>query len=240
MPDYFDRLLARYTPVGGAAGAPTRVRPRLPGPFERVEALRYGPREPDEPASLIPSAHVPPPATEASVRHEHDVRTENRTVVRTERIRAAEGERSPGRPAHEPLLRPAAPVPSPVRPAAPQAPRSARRDRAADDARDRPSRAAAPAERAHTAAPAPAPVTAVPAPRPSDAAAVRGAALGSVGRRAQRPAERVVHVQIGRLEVSAAPPPQAADRRPAGRGGRTAPLLTLDDYLSRGERKDRP
>ncbi|MFF8846595.1 hypothetical protein ACF08N_28420 [Streptomyces sp. NPDC015127] len=239
MPDYFDRLLARYTPVGAAAGAPTRVRPRLPGPFERVEALRYGPPEPDEPAALIPTAHVPPPAPAATVRHEHAVRTENRTVVRTEQVRTADGEPAPARPAPEPLLRPAAPVPSPVRPAAEQAPRTARRDRAARDGADTPQRAAAPAARADIA-PAPAAPAAVPLPRPSDAAAARGTALGSVGRRAQRPAERVVHVQIGRLEVSAAAPPQTTDRRPAGRGGRAAPVLTLDDYLSRGERKDRP
>lgn len=47
MPDYFDRLLARYTPVPAAGGA-ARVRPRLPGPFERVEALRSARPEPDE------------------------------------------------------------------------------------------------------------------------------------------------------------------------------------------------
>ncbi|MDQ1012578.1 hypothetical protein QFZ82_007063 [Streptomyces sp. V4I23] len=239
MSDYFDRLLVRYTPVGAATAAPVRVRPRLPGPFERVEALRYGPPDPDEPAALIPTAHVPPSAPAATVRHEHDVRTENRTVVRTERARGAQTDPAPVRSAPEPLLRPAAPVPSPVRPAAEQTPRTARRDRAARDTGDAAPRPAAPAARAHTAPVAAVPVAA-PVPRRSDAAAVRGAALGPVGRRAQKPAERVVHVQIGRLEVSAAAPPQASDRRPAGRGGRPAPVLTLDDYLSRGERKDRP
>ncbi|MEV4334881.1 hypothetical protein AB0K02_30925 [Streptomyces sp. NPDC049597] len=238
MSDYFDRLLARYTPAGAAAGAPVRVRPRLPGPFERVEALRYGPPDPDEPAALIPTAYVPPSAPAATVRHEHEVRTENRTVVRTERTRGAETDPAPVRPAAEPLLRPAAPVPSPARPAAEQAPRTARRGRAVRETDDAAPRPAAPAARAHTAPVAAVPA-AVPVPRRSDAAAVRGAALGP-GRRAQKPAERVVHVQIGRLEVSAAAPPQAADRRPAGRGGRPAPALTLDDYLSRGERKDRP
>lgn len=44
MPDYFDRLLARYTPVPAAGAGAARVRPRLPGPFERVEALRAGRR----------------------------------------------------------------------------------------------------------------------------------------------------------------------------------------------------
>ncbi|MDX2731877.1 hypothetical protein PV683_16725, partial [Streptomyces sp. AK08-01B] len=78
-------------------------------------------------------------------------------------------------------------------------------------------------------------------PRGADTAAARGAAPSGIGRRPPRPAERVVHVQIGRLEVSAAPPPGAS--RPAGGGhpdrtGRRAPALTLDDYLSRGERRD--
>ncbi|MEK8145418.1 hypothetical protein NKH18_40790 [Streptomyces sp. M10(2022)] len=59
MSDYFDRLLARYTPVTAATGdtgvrVRVRVRPRLAGPFERAEALRHVPPEPDEPAALIP------------------------------------------------------------------------------------------------------------------------------------------------------------------------------------------
>ncbi|MGW3723516.1 hypothetical protein ACWD8L_42010, partial [Streptomyces sp. NPDC005133] len=90
---------------------------------------------------------------------------------------------------------------------------------------------------ADTVAPA---VSAPARPRGADTAAARGAALNGVGRRPPRPAERVVHVQIGRLEVSAAPPPGAS--RPAGghpdHTGRRAPALTLDDYLSRGERRD--
>ncbi|MBT2388884.1 hypothetical protein J7E87_05470, partial [Streptomyces sp. ISL-1] len=82
--------------------------------------------------------------------------------------------------------------------------------------------------------------TAPARPRGADTAAARGAALSGVGRRAPRPAERVVHVQIGRLEVSAAPPPGASG---AGSGradhtGRRAPALTLNDYLSRGEKRD--
>ncbi|URN11237.1 hypothetical protein LUW77_02515 [Streptomyces radiopugnans] len=50
MPDYFDRLLTRHVPAvrgaeaapGGGPGVPVRVRPRLPEPYERVEALRGG------------------------------------------------------------------------------------------------------------------------------------------------------------------------------------------------------
>ncbi|MER7106993.1 hypothetical protein ABT360_04560, partial [Streptomyces sp. NPDC000229] len=54
------------------------------------------------------------------------------------------------------------------------------------------------------------------------------------------PPKRVVHVQIGRLEVSAAPPPgtprAGTDR--SGPTGRRAPALSLDDYLARGERRN--
>ncbi|MEK8145419.1 hypothetical protein NKH18_40795 [Streptomyces sp. M10(2022)] len=48
-------------------------------------------------------------------------------------------------------------------------------------------------------------------------------------------------MQIGRLEVSAAPPPGANGSpagRPAQQAGRPAPVLTLDDYLSRGGKRD--
>ncbi|MEV6424252.1 hypothetical protein [Streptomyces sp. NPDC051662] len=252
MPDYFDRLLARYTPVPGVAGAGgaggtdgvggmARVRPRLPGPYERVEALRSGPREPDEPAALIP--YAPQPAlTPAELTHqEREVRTDRQTVVRTEALRPGV---EPGRPAGSvatpstgPLLPPLShrtPVP---RPAAEDSPRVPRRP------------GAAPVSGAPRTAPATAPRAAAPAPpaaptslrpRDADTAAARGAAPNGVGRRAPKQAERVVHVQIGRLEVSAAPP--GGNRSPAAdrtdRTGRRAPALTLDDYLSRGEKRN--
>ncbi|MEU0372737.1 hypothetical protein ABZ070_21205 [Streptomyces sp. NPDC006283] len=237
MPDYFDRLLARYTPVGARDGVSTRVRPRLPGPFERVEALRYGPPDPGEPAALIPAAPVAAPAAAETVRHEREVRTDRHTMVRTAHVREADTPQAAAA-AQERPPRPVAAVPPTVRPAAATAvPRAARRGRAADTTTDTPSRpaAAAPAPPA-----APSPAVAAPAvPRGSDSSAARSAALGSVGRRAPKPAERVVHVQIGRLEVTAAAPP-GADRRPAGpsRPGRAAPVLTLDDYLSRGGKRD--
>ncbi|WP_411088583.1 hypothetical protein [Streptomyces sp. 061-3] len=240
MPDYFDRLLARYTPVPAAGGGAARVRPRLPGPFERVEALRSGPPEPDEPAALIPSAPQPAFGPAESVRHEREVRTDRETVVRTEAAAVpGEPERRVAQvaPVTGPLLRPAAAAPSATRPAASDAPRAARRGAAAPvpDAPRTP--AAAVPRAADTAAPA---ASAPARPRGADTAVARGAALNGVGRRPPRPAERVVHVQIGRLEVSAAPPPGAS--RPAGgrpdHTGRRAPALTLDDYLSRGERRD--
>ncbi|WP_405811978.1 hypothetical protein OG524_29405 [Streptomyces sp. NBC_01520] len=238
MADYFDRLLARYTPVAAADSARVRVRPRLSGPFERAEALRSGPPEPDEPAALLPSA--PGAATEVP-RPVREVHTERHTVVRTERAP------QPGEPG--PQVRPAAAVPAPLpgppapspkaRPGGTEGVRAARRGRpsAPDDPASVPVVTAVPAQ----AAAAPARAAALPVPRGSDAAAARGAAPGPVGRRAPRPAERVVHVRIGRLEVSAAPPP-GANASPAGRpaqpAGRPAPVLTLDDYLSRGGKRD--
>ncbi|MBD0672453.1 hypothetical protein BU198_17505, partial [Streptomyces sp. CBMA156] len=51
MPDHFDRLVAKGDPGRAPAGAEVRVRPRLPGPFERIDTL--GPELPavhEEPA----------------------------------------------------------------------------------------------------------------------------------------------------------------------------------------------
>ncbi|TQK42930.1 hypothetical protein FBY35_4375 [Streptomyces sp. SLBN-118] len=239
MPDYFDRLLARYTPVPAGGGAP-RVRPRLPGPFERVEALRSGPPDPGQPAALIPSAPHPAFGPAELVRHEREIRTDRETVVRTETAavpgeserRAEQAVQAPG-----PLLRPAAPAPVAPRPATADVPRAGRRG-AASPVADTPRTPTASVPRATEAAPR---ADGAPArPRGADTATARGAALAGVGRRAPRPAERVVHVQIGRLEVSASPPPGAS--RPSGgrpeHTGRRAPALTLDDYLSRGEKRD--
>ncbi|MEV3988551.1 hypothetical protein AB0J57_06550 [Streptomyces sp. NPDC049837] len=247
-PDYFDRLLARYTPVPGAegrAGGVARVRPRLPGPFERAEALRTAPPEPDEPAPLLPSAPGPAFGPAELIRHEREVVRDRHTVVRETARPGGEQDRSA---AHRvsgtgPLLRPAAdtgPVPRPVAAGAPRVPRTARRTGPAPGPHGAP-RAMAPGAAAPTVAPAPPAGAVAPArPRDTDTAAARGAGLGGVGRRAPRAAERVVHVQIGRLEVSAAPPPGAP--RPGGDRpgptGRRAPALTLDDYLTRGEKRN--
>ncbi|MEU5977669.1 hypothetical protein [Streptomyces sp. NPDC047315] len=246
MPDYFDRLLARYTPVpapGGAegAGCTIRVRPRLPGPYERVEALRSGPQEPDEPASLLPSAPHSVSRTAEVVHEERTVRTDRHTVVRTETVRSDHGPDAPADAAATPGR--GAPLPPPARRA--PGPRAA-----PDRGPHAPWRPAAPSSaagpRPEAADPAPRPAVPAPpaapaplGPRAADAAAARGAAPYGVGRRASKQAERVVHVQIGRLEVSAAPMADrgrspAADR--FDRTGRRAPALTLDDYLSRGEK----
>ncbi|MFE2673648.1 hypothetical protein ACFXEZ_06965, partial [Streptomyces hygroscopicus] len=93
--------------------------------------------------------------------------------------------------------------------------------------------------------PPPAGVRSAPAavplpPRAADPGIGREAARLPTGRRRARAAQRTVHVQIGRLEVTAAAPP-GADRSTAARPGptgRRAPALSLDDYLARGERRD--
>lgn len=236
MSDYFDRLLARHT-----APAAPRVRPRLPGAFERVEALRAAPPEAGEPAPLLPVAVPPAAAPAGPVHHEHETRTERHTVVRTR----------PDRPhAQEPLAAGAVRPSPPPRPAAGAAPgpgptvesglRPGRRGTppAADGAPRR--QPAAPGVRAADPGPRQAPVVAVRPRGSGNPAAVRGAAQGGLGRRAPRQAERVVHVQIGRLEVSAAPAPGAgspAGPRP-GSTERPGPALTLADYLARGEKRD--
>ncbi|MCT9084340.1 hypothetical protein N4G65_48615, partial [Streptomyces fulvoviolaceus] len=86
VPDFLDRLIARH-----AAPRPSamRLQPRLPGPFERVEAVRAGAAAPDEDALLWPSATpsaVPLPDVSRPAPAETRTHTEReRTVVRTER-----------------------------------------------------------------------------------------------------------------------------------------------------------
>ncbi|MFI2257711.1 hypothetical protein [Streptomyces tubercidicus] len=253
MPDdYFGRLLARHAPAvpadpfagtAGAAGSRTDgprrtlVQPRLPGPFERVEALRGEAGEPDEPAALSP--HPPPPQLSEGerVRYEREIRTTERetTVLRAEAPAPDTPDTiAPAVRSTASLLRPTAfPDPGP-RPATPDGARPQRRA-GAREVDDGPARTAASAS-VRPGAPA-APVAAVPAlrPRTEGGPAARPAArAAATGRRGQRGAERVVHVQIGRLEVSAAGPERpAAGSRPAPTE-RPAPSLSLADYLARG------
>ncbi|MFE7633647.1 hypothetical protein ACFU7Z_06465, partial [Kitasatospora sp. NPDC057518] len=65
--------------------------------------------------------------------------------------------------------------------------------------------------------------------RPAAAGASRAAAQAARGR--QRPAERVVRVQIGRVEVRAAERAPAGPRRAAA--ARPSPALDLGAYLDR-------
>ncbi|WP_413811710.1 hypothetical protein [Streptomyces sp. OE57] len=247
MADYFDRLLARHAPVpvpvsgpaagGGVGDRPVRVRPRLPGPYERIEALRGESPLPEEPAPVRMS---PPPAADRYqevVRHDREVRTDRHTVVRAEPTPYEDVERHAELPAQAPLLLPSAQITASPQPDAPDAP-AARRGATAS-----PAPHATPAAAGHSpglpSAGMRSAVAAAPPPRVADPALGREAARLPAGRRRARSAQRTVHVQIGRLEVTAAPP--AADRTTgarAGATGRRAPALSLEDYLARGERRD--
>ncbi|MFI6879972.1 hypothetical protein ACIBL6_41675 [Streptomyces sp. NPDC050400] len=238
-PDHFDRLLARHT--GGAvprAGV-ARVRPRLAGPFERVETVRGSAfPELDGAAPLQLSASQltygsdeltrPPVTREVRLHSERD-----HTVVHTERP-ADPARVVPGAPApaEAPLLRPAA---TPVPRALPDT--SRRRTEVRERGAGAPPRNGS--SRAVRGPGAEAATAAVPAPlRPSavDTAAARDAVRQSPGRRGARGGgEQVVHVQIGRLEVTAA----GAAGSDTGRAGRSAPVrqgatVSLQDYLARG------
>ncbi|CDR15913.1 hypothetical protein [Streptomyces iranensis] len=249
MADYFDRLLARHAPVpvpvpgsaagGGVGDRPVRVRPRLPGPYERIEALRGESPLPEEPA---PARVSPPPATDRHqevVRHDRELRTDRHTVVRAEPTPYEDVERHAEPPSPAPLLLPSTQITAGPSLAAPDAP-AARWGATASPAPD----ATPAAVRPSTGLPSPdgwsAVAAAPPAPRVADPALGREAARLPAGRRRARPAQRTVHVQIGRLEVTAAAPP-GADRTTgarAGTTGRRAPALSLEDYLARGERRD--
>ncbi|MFI1847304.1 hypothetical protein [Streptomyces sp. NPDC020480] len=243
MSDYFDRLLARHSPAprtgaGGADGRTAHVRPRLPGPYERIESLRAEPPALDEPAPLFAAPPQPAPWHGESVRYEREVETVRDTVVRAEA--APRTEPAPAtavRPA-APLLRPAAQVTPGPRPDALDAPRPGRRD--ATPGEPGPARrTTAPAPASPEAILAPAAAAAPPSLRAGDAGLGREAARAPVTRRRSKPAERVVHVQIGRLEVSAAGTAASGGGRPPGarpeHAGRRAPALSLQDYLTRGE-----
>ncbi|MEV0603441.1 hypothetical protein AB0I82_29675 [Streptomyces sp. NPDC050315] len=239
--DYLGRLVARYAvpgAPGGGTGAARRtlVQPRLPGPFERIESLGSAPAEPHAPATRYPYAPPATPSEQVVVQREFRTTERETTVLRPETARpdTAEPAERPARPT-APLLRPAArPEPGP-RPAAPEGQRAnARRTGGRPEDPGAPRPAVTPVRADTDAAPravAPAlrPRTEVPAARDTARAA-------AAGRRGQRPAERVVHVQIGRLEVSAAGPDRPAPGGRTARGDRRGPALSLADYLARGER----
>jgi hypothetical protein len=239
MPDHFDRLVARGTGLvtgAGEEGGPTAVpaRPRLPLPFERPDlkvteetvsafAAAHGPaagREHDPVRPAGPPASgpaTPPPALVRLIRHETVLRE------RTERIRPAGPARHSAPPEE---WRPATtPAPeTPPQPREPARPRNPREESA------RPSRV--------PAAPRPRPpVPAVAASRAStNAFEPRRDQRLAAAHRETRPAERVVRVSIGRLEVTAtgAPRQSAPDRPPSRRG----PAMTLDRFLARRAGED--
>jgi hypothetical protein len=234
-PDFLDRLLARHAPAAAPRPGVVRVRPRLAGPFERIEAVRTGAPEAEEPV-WPGTPQVPAENDELTGRpasREVHLRTEReRTVVRTEHAP------QPARPASHRAERPA-PVVPPLRLSAAVTP--GRRPTPESGRRAARARADVPAAQSAASVPIPpgtdAASAAVSSPlRPSaaDTAAARDAVRQVAGRRSGRGAEQVVQVQIGRLEVTAAPSPSAGGRTPAPAVRRPGATVSLEEYLARG------
>ncbi|OLZ72038.1 hypothetical protein AV521_08900 [Streptomyces sp. IMTB 2501] len=256
MPDHFDRLVGRAVPaaapVGGTDGAAdagvVRVRPRLPGPFERMDA--FGARI--EPFGQDFEERVSAESTrrtEPSGLHHRPVETAPRRDVMPvqaglqRRPLALLEQTAPQRG----VLMPAA-VPQPAtEPAARPAGRTSgegerddttRRPRAVGQQATKLTVRREPSEARREAAARPAVVpaqTARPVARPAGPAGGRQSARDNAR---QRPQERTVHISIGRLEVRAAGRRNDADARPrerAPQSGRQSPVLSLEKYLSRGE-----
>ncbi|GAA2261996.1 hypothetical protein GCM10010145_29450 [Streptomyces ruber] len=237
-PDFLDRLLARHTAPAAARPDAVRVRPRLAGPFERIEAVRartaagpegdVTPFRPPAAPSAVPERDGPRPAPGT-----RSTMTEReRTVVRTGRTPADPAGRATPPPVPElPLLRPAAPVPATTRPVPGPARRPAPRTRPDVDA----TRNAAPVPLPPGAdAVPPAAVSAAPYPSKADTAAARDAVRQAAARRSARAPGQVVHVRIGRLEVTAAASAGADARPRRGGTGRREATVSLAQYLDRG------
>ncbi|GHI09569.1 hypothetical protein AQI88_27795 [Streptomyces cellostaticus] len=235
-PDFLDRLIARHA----AAARPdtVRVRPRLPGPFERVEAVRARTADPDATDSVpwpsatpapVPEREAPRPAATEVRRHTE----RERTVVRTQRD-PAEPPARPAPPAlpDAPLLRPAAPLAPGSRPVPRTGPRLSGRGGPESGA----DRIAAPVPiPPGTGAAPPASVSAAVRPSAADATAARAAIRQAAARRPARAPEQVVQVQIGRLEVTAGrTPPRNGAPQPARPAQRPGAAVSLADYLARG------
>jgi hypothetical protein len=213
-PDYFDRLLARHAGVGD--GDVARVRPRLPGPFERAAPRWVEAEEPMRHAAHEPAAPPPSPLPqpgETRVEHHTETRTERTLLSRQEWITAEPpGPLVQPEPDSPPIVAQVAP-PSPPPAARPASPDRTREPAALTIQREKGDKG----EKHQTT---------------EQATAVRrAAALPITPRRRPKPAEPpAVHVRIGRLEVRAdrpAPPKRTATPRP----GRPAPAVSLTDYL---------
>ncbi|MGW3144569.1 hypothetical protein ACWDG1_07770 [Streptomyces sp. NPDC001177] len=237
-PDFLDRLLARHTPAAGPRPGVVQVRPRLAGPFERIEAVRSIAADPDGTEPLWPTAapaavprQEPPAPAAPEVRH-HTER--ERTVVRTEQVPPLEPALRPAPQAgpEAPLLRPASPVSPGPRPV-PDPSRSATgRVRTENPS---PSAASVPTPPGMDAASSAA-VSAALLPSAADTAAARDAVRQAAARRPRRGAEQVVQVQIGRLEVTADATPQRVARPGPRTAVRPEAALSLADYLTRDRR----
>ncbi|MFI6692838.1 hypothetical protein ACIBLA_13920 [Streptomyces sp. NPDC050433] len=234
-PDFLDRLLARHAPAAAPRPGVARVRPRLAGPFERIESVRGTAPDPDEAEPLRPLS-TPSPAPRENTAHPavHEVRTEReRSVVRMERAPAPhDAAARPAAPAvpEVSLLRPAAPLTPGPRPVPDAARRTA--------VRGIPQRDTSP-----HAAPVPIPpgrdadspaLSTLLRPSAADTAEARDAVRQAAARRPGRGTERVVRVQIGRLEVTAAGTPQSGGRQRQRATGRPETTVSLAEYLGRG------
>ncbi|PTM94793.1 hypothetical protein [Streptomyces sp. VMFN-G11Ma] len=229
-PDFLDRLIARHTAPRPAA---VRVRPRLPGPFERVEAVRSRSAAPEDDALLWPQATPAAPSADLPRTTAGEARTHTErehTLVRTEHEPAGPDPRpaAPTRTA-APLLRPAAPVAPGPRPPADTARRAVGRGRAAQQ---EPAQSAVPVPNPPGAETAPHAVSAALRPSAADTAAARDAVRQAAARRPARTTEQVVQVQIGRLEVTAQP--SGGGRRNTPAKERAGATVSLADYLARG------
>jgi hypothetical protein len=237
QPDFLDRLIARHAAPRPAATA--RVSPRLPGPFERVEAVR---------------ARTPDPATPDPVTWPFAAPTDVTQHEDTPRPSAARAQQNPNRertvvhttqaPA-EPAARPAAPAPvdAPLlRPVAPPSPgplpmpRTGQRTTGSGRPEPRADRTPGPVTISPGVAADPvAVVSAAARPSPADTTAARDAVRMAAARRPARAPEQVVQVQIGRLEVTAGRTPSDGRARPGTRSAeRPGAALSLADYLDRG------
>ncbi|MDO0917072.1 hypothetical protein QQM39_41630 [Streptomyces sp. DT2A-34] len=238
VPDFLDRLIARHAPaaVAGPRAGVVRVRPRLPGPFERVDAVRGTVPEPDDGSDLLwpsatPSAvrpgEAPRPAAAAPRTHTE----RERTVVHTERAPADPAPRPAPRALPEAqLLRPVAPRNPQPRPAPEAAHRAAGRGRTE---RGAPQSTASVPIPPGTDAVSPAAASAA-RPSAADTAAARDAVRQAAARRPSRAPEQVVQVQIGRLEVTAGPSTSGGARQRTSSRERPGVTLSLADYLARG------
>ncbi|AZQ32991.1 hypothetical protein EJ357_05610 [Streptomyces cyaneochromogenes] len=238
VPDFLDRLIARHAPAAaGPRPGVSRVRPRLPGPFERVEAVRATAPQPDDGTDLLWPSTTPSKVrpVEAPRPGPHAVRPHaerERTVVRTERAPADPAPQPAPRALPEaPLLRPVAPVATGPRPTPDAAHRAVGRGRQERDSTQ--SAAAVPIPPGRDAA-SPAAVSTPLRPSAADTAAARDAVRQAAARRPGKAPEQVVQVQIGRLEVTAGPSPSGGGRQRTPATGRNGATLSLADYLARG------
>ncbi|MFE0044598.1 hypothetical protein [Streptomyces albireticuli] len=241
MPDFFDRLLARHAPARrDAPTGTTRLRPRLPEPFDRTGTTGADGPEPSDawdvpagpartagtgrrPAATLP---VPPPAPTAP---------RPATARTRDHAPAAVARSLPARPL---LAAPA--VPPPLAPVPGRdAGRERRRDAGPAEPSGRPAarRTARPAEPPARTAGEPT-AAAVPQARPRRSERAAPAVPAAERRRRHQPPERVIRVSIGRLEVNGERrplPTKPTVRGGPDGGGRPRPSLTLDQYLTRGD-----